>query len=418
MSVTAVVGGQWGDEGKGRFVDELSADVDWVVRSHGGDNAGHMVYWGGRKWGLHMVPSGIFQPRPKCLIGAGCVVNPSALKKELDELGAVGIDTTRVFIDRRAHVVMPWHPLVDRAGDRTNKIGTTGRGIGPAYSDKSARTGVRIADIINGGPHLHAKVQAGVERANEFISGFKDYPLNFYDVWAEVEGWADVLRPRIVDSVPLLRDALERGGRVLVEGQLGIMRDLDWGTYPFVTSSNSMVSGVGAGLPVQSITRSLGVVKAYTTAVGAGPFPTEEAGELGNMLRELGAEYGVTTGRPRRCGWFDAVSVRYGAWLSGYTDLAVTKLDVLDGLDEVKICTAYEFDGRKTTEMPDVPDLDRCRPVYEVFPGWKTSTRNCRTWADLPPAAQSFICRIEELSGVRVSYVSVGPERGELIRLT
>jgi len=376
-----------------------------------------MVYWGGKKWGLHMVPSGIFHAQAQCLIGAGCVVNPTGLKKEMEELSAAGINVGRVKVDGRAHLVMPWHGTVDRAGDKSRGIGTTGRGIGPTYADKSSRIGLRVSELVGlSTTQLFARVREGVERANLFISGWKDTPVNVDDTWTEVEGWIEFMRPLVVDGVSLMKKAIIQGETVLLEGQLGIMRDLDWGTYPYVTSSNSMVSGVGAGIPSRLISNVMGVVKAYTTAVGAGPFPTEDTGELGSMLRELGAEYGVTTGRPRRCGWYDTVAVGHGAWLSGYTSLALTKLDVLDTFEEVKLCVAYELDGKRITHVPDTMDLERCRPVYETHPGWLTSTRGCRVWSDLPPNAQRFVKRIEELAGVRVIYVSVGPERGEVVR--
>ena len=419
MPVMAVVGAQWGDEGKGRVIDYVAAKADWVIRCQGGDNAGHTVVNEFGTFRLHLVPSGIFHPRVRCVIGAGTVVNPLTLIQEMDDLAAVGVDLERLWLDQRAHLVLPYHRLLDglEEGARGDAaLGTTKRGIGPAYADKASRVGLRAGDLCDL-TRFRARLIATLPARNRRLADFNEKPLDEEELMSLAEGWAERLRPHIKDSLPSIRQAVESGQQVVLEGQLGALRDLDWGTYPFVTSSNPTAAGQlqGAGIPPRALTDVLAIVKAYTTAVGAGPLPTELKDETGERLRKLGGEYGATTGRPRRCGWFDAVAVRHAAWLSGFTALAVTKLDVLDGLPEVKLCTAYRLDGHTTTDLPDTADMERAVPVYETFAGWQSSTSTARTWDDLPVEARTYLRRIESLVGAPLRYVSIGPEREQMI---
>jgi adenylosuccinate synthase len=422
MTVTAVVGAQWGDEGKGRIVDYLAQRADMVIRFQGGDNAGHTVVNDIGTFRLHLVPSGIFNPRTSCIVGTGTVVNPEALLQEMDEqLIPAGVNLDNLWLSERAHVLMPYHRLLDgleegaRGGAR---IGTTGRGIGPAYADKVARQGIRLGDLKRP-DYLRRRLAMVLERANRNLSYFGQRRLSPDELLDQATIWGNRLGPRIVDTVPMIQAAVRGGQQVLLEGQLGVMRDLDWGTYPYVTSSNPLAGAayVGAGLPPTAITAIIGVVKAYSTAVGAGPFPVELDDETGQRLREVGQEYGATTGRPRRCGWFDGVAIGYSAWLNGFTKLAVTKLDVLDGLAELKICVGYRLDDAIVTRMPDTYDLERAQPIYEIWPGWQSSTRKAQSWNDLPEAARHYLQRISKLAGVPLRYVSVGPEREQLILL-
>jgi adenylosuccinate synthase len=422
VTVTAVVGAQWGDEGKGRIVDYLAQDADMVIRFQGGDNAGHTVVNDRGLFRLHLVPSGIFNPRACCIVGTGMVVNPESLLQEMEEqLAPAGVGLDNLWLSERAHVLMPYHRLLDglQEGARGGaKIGTTGRGIGPAYADKAARTGIRMGDLTR--PyHLQGRLALALPGINRTLAHFGQPALDLDSLVEQAAGWGQRLGPRIVDTLPMIQEAVRGGRSILLEGQLGVMRDLDWGAYPYVTSSNPLAGGacVGAGLPPTAITNVIGVVKAYSTAVGAGPFPTELHDETGAHLREVGQEYGATTGRPRRCGWFDGVAIRYAAWLNGFTTLAVTKLDVLDGLPELKICVGYEIDGKAVQHVPDTVGLERASPVYETWPGWQTPTRDARRWDDLPAAANGYLRRISELAGVSIGYVSVGPEREQLIVL-
>jgi adenylosuccinate synthase len=419
MSVTAVVGGQWGDEGKGRVIDYLAQRADLVVRFQGGDNAGHTVVNDFGTFKLHLVPSGIFTPTTRCLIGAGTVVNPDGLLRELAEIEAAGVSTDNLLIDQRAHLVLPYHPRLDalrEAALEGQKIGTTGRGIGPAYADKAARVGLRVGDLRRPA-WLRQRLEQALPAVNRLLTDFGHEPAALEPLLARCAAWAAALGHRIVDSLPLMQDALATRQKVLLEGQLGVMRDLDWGIYPYVTSSNPSASGAysGAGLPPNAIDEVIAVVKAYSTAVGAGPFPVELLDEDGDRLRAIGQEYGATTGRPRRCGWFDGVAIRYATWLNGTTSLAITKLDVLDSFAEIKICTGYRVDGELVTHMPDTPDLERAEPVLEVWPGWQTSTREVRAWDDLPREARRYLHRVAELAGAPIRYVSVGPERRQLV---
>ena len=419
MPVTAVVGAQWGDEGKGRMVDWLAQEADLVIRFQGGDNAGHTVVNEHGKFALHIVPSGIFNPKTTCIIGAGTVVHPGGLIDELESLRAANIPLTRLWVEKRAHVVLPYHRLLDGLQEKARggaAIGTTKRGIGPAYADKAARTGVRMGDLLRP-DYLRERLAASLPQKNRMLTEHGETPLELEALMTELTDWGRVLKGRIVDTLPLVQAAVKSGKNVLLEGQLGVMRDLDWGTYPFVTSSNPLVGAAGAGLPPTAIDRVIGIVKAYSTAVGAGPFPSELEDEAGALLRRVGAEYGATTGRPRRCGWYDAVAVRHAAWLNGFSSLAVTKLDVLDHFDEIKVCTAYELHGQVIDHVPDTPDMQVATPIYESWPGWKVSTAGARRWDDLPKPARAYLHRIAELAGVPIEFVSVGPERDQLLEM-
>ncbi|GIK39448.1 MAG: adenylosuccinate synthetase [Chloroflexota bacterium] len=421
MPVTAIVGAQWGDEGKGRIVDALAEQMEWVIRFQGGDNAGHTVVNDYGEFKLHLIPSGIFHPQAKCLIGTGCVVNPAVLLEELESLEAAGVNTGNLLVSERAHMLLPYHRLLDglqESASGKSAIGTTKRGIGPAYSDKGARRGLRLGDLLRS-DWLEARLDQAVAFANRELTHFQQAPVDPAQLLEQCRTWREKLEARLVDPLPLLRPAYERGANILLEGQLAAMRDLDWGTYPYVTSSNPTASfaSVGAGLPPQAISRVVGVVKAYTTAVGAGPMPTDQGNnEIAQWLREKGREYGATTGRPRRCGWFDAVALNYVAYLNGFTDLALTKLDVLDGLPELQICTGYRMpDGAVIQHVPDTPLYETVKPVFESWPGWpENSTSHARSWSDLPPAAQNYLKRIEELAGVPIRYISIGPKREEM----
>jgi len=421
MTVTAVVGAQWGDEGKGRIVDYLAQEARMVIRFQGGDNAGHTVVNEHGTFRLHLVPSGIFNPATVCIIGTGTVIHPPALLEELAELTRAGIAVDNLWISDRSHVIMPYHRMLDGLEESARgggQIGTTKRGIGPAYADKAARSGIRMGDLLR--PYyLTARLAQALTKANRTLAHFGAEELDAEQLLGQAIAWGDALGSRIVDTVPLVQEAVRSGADILLEGQLGVMRDLDWGTYPYVTSSNPIAGGgyAGAGLPPRAIDRVVGVVKAYCTAVGAGPFPTELFDETGDRLRSVGQEYGATTGRPRRCGWLDGVALPYAAWMNGFTGLAITKLDVLDGLPELKICTGYLIDGQEVRRVPDTVDMGRAEPVYEVWPGWQEPTRDARRWDQLPRPAREYLDRISELAATPLQYISVGPGRDQLIVL-
>jgi adenylosuccinate synthase len=435
MSVTAVVGAQWGDEGKGRVVDYLARDADLVIRYGGGNNAGHTVVNPHGHFKLHLIPSGIFYPATRNLLGNGVVINPPALVTELDGLADAGFDCGNLHIADRAHLVMPYHVLIDQLEERERgsaKLGTTSRGIGPAYVDKVARRGIRVVDLMEADV-FRERLAAGMQRARRIVEGFfgaggADDEMHEVIAAALDEGRVaddylaagERLRSHVVDGQAMVDEALAAGEHVLLEGQLGTMRDIDWGIYPYVTSSSPIPGGasLGAGLPAVAIDRVLGVAKAYTTAVGAGPVPTELTDSMGEQLRERGAEYGTSTGRPRRCGWYDAVAVRFSARLAGYSAIALTKLDVLDGMGTIRIATAYEDpgDGRRWDTVPaSTSAYARLRPVYEELPGWEADTTACRSWGDLPATARSYVERLEALAGVPITHVSVGPGREQMI---
>jgi adenylosuccinate synthase len=414
----AVVGAQWGDEGKGKIVDVLAPHFSIVARYQGGHNAGHTVFAGGTRFVLHLIPSGILHPEIACVIGNGVVVDPKALFEEIETLARHGVEVDdRLRISNRAHVILPYHRDLDlfseaRRGDRS--IGTTSRGIGPAYEDKIGRRGVRVGDL-NDPSALTAEVRDNVQARNRLIGG---EALDWKRVLDDVLQYAERMRPWVCDTSLFLARAMAQGRAVLFEGAQGTMLDIDHGTYPFVTSSNATAGGVCTGLGVgpHAIDRVLGVAKAYTTRVGGGPLPTELSGPLAERLRESGQEYGASTGRPRRCGWYDAVTVRYAARVNGLDALALTKLDVLDDLDEIKICTGYRWRGDVLDEFPsDLAVLATCDAVYETLPGWKRSTRGVRSLADLPREARAYIARLEEASRVRAAIVSTGSDRDDTI---
>jgi adenylosuccinate synthase len=416
-----VVGAQWGDEGKGKLVDVLAERADFVVRYQGGANAGHTVVIGDSQFVLRQIPSGILHQRVTCVIGNGVVLEPENLFAELDQLRDRGIDTTgRIFVSDRAHLVLPYHKLLDAASERSQNLGTTGRGIGPAYEDKYGRRGIRVTDLrrVECAQQL---LTERVERANRLLAMMGSAERARYEDHVELlQRLAPRLLPLAADTGLMVHRAVRAGRRVLLEGAQGALLDVDHGTYPYVTSSNTTAGGaaVGAGIGPTAINGVLGVVKAYTTRVGNGPLPTEAESSFGERLRELGGEFGAVTGRPRRCGWFDATVVRYAARVNGLTGLAVTKLDVLDSFAEIPVGIAYQLDGESCEEMPaEVEALARVRPTYEVRPGWQQPTGAARRLADLPSAARAYLDRLEALSGVPVRYVSVGTRRDQIIEV-
>jgi adenylosuccinate synthase len=423
MPNTVLIGAQWGDEGKGKIIDVLTEKVDWVVRYQGGNNAGHTVEIGDAKYVLHLIPSGILHPGKKCVIGNGLVVDPVALVKELQGVMDRGIDPAgRFFLSDRAHVVLPYHKGIDESREKKpssgSVIGTTKRGIGPTYGDKAARTGLRMGDLLD--PDREALVRERIAANNRILAALGAAEVDADTVVADTLTAVDFLAPYITDTIPLLNDAIAAGQTVLFEGAQGTMLDLDYGTYPFVTSSSATAGGActGSGVAPHRIQRVLGVVKAYSTRVGEGPFPTELHDASGEALRKAGHEFGATTGRPRRCGWFDGVVARYSVMINGIDVWAVTKLDVLDGMETIRICTAYECDGVRYTSVPaNIRVLERCVPVYEDWPGWMTSTKEVASWDDLPPKAQAYLRRLEELTGVPIGILSVGPRRESTVVL-
>ena len=413
--MTAIVGAQWGDEGKGKITDLLAQEADLVIRYQGGNNAGHTVVNEHGTFKLHLIPSGIFNPNATCILGPGTVVDLASLCEELAMLEAAGISTANLRVADRAHLLMPWHIALDRLDERERgrkKLGTTGRGVGPAYADKVARHGIQAYEVRDE-RRFRARVAHELTLKNTILERFGDAPLDPGTVADGVLAAAAILGDRIVDTLPVVERALTSGARILVEGQLGAMRDLDWGIYPYVTSSNPLAgfASIGAGIPPRFITRVIGVVKAYSTAVGEGPFTTELKGAEGDRLREKGAEYGATTGRPRRVGWFDAVAARHAQRLNAFTEIAVTKLDVLGGYDQIPFCTAYELDGEVTTDMPPTLILERAVPRYEQLSGWAGDLAGCADRAALPAEARAYLRRIEETVGAPIGMVGIGPER-------
>ena len=413
-----VLGAQWGDEGKGKIVDLMTPRFSVVARYQGGHNAGHTVYVSGKKFVLHLIPSGILHEGVTCIIGNGVVVDPQALFKEIEELAGLGIEVgDRLLISEKAHLILPYHRELDvlseaRRGER--KIGTTSRGIGPAYEDKIGRRGIRVCDLVDT-KALADEVRENVTARNQII---KDSTLDWKQVYDQLLGYGDRMRRWTADASLFLSQAIADGRRVLFEGAQATMLDIDHGTYPYVTSSNASIGGVctGLGVPPRVIGGVLGVAKAYTTRVGEGPLPTELFGDMAERLRESGQEYGASTGRPRRCGWFDAVVVRYSARINGLDALALTKLDVLDGLDELQLCTGYRIGDRTVTEFPaDLGTAGPCEPIYETMPGWKEPTRGARDFDELPQEARNYVKRLEEVSGVPAAIVSTGSDREETI---
>ena len=423
MANTVLVGAQWGDEGKGKIIDVMTEEADWVVRFQGGNNAGHTVKILDKTYVLHLIPSGILREGKNCVIGHGTVIDPIALLEEIDGVHAQGVSTEgRLFLSDRAHVVMPYHATIDQLHEEqkrdVDKIGTTKRGIGPAYGDKVARTGLRLVNLLD--DDLEDQLRIRLETNNVVIEAMGGDALDVDAVIAQYVAAAKRLRPYIHETISLLHDAHARGENILCEGAQGTMLDIDYGTYPFVTSSSTTVGGAstGGGLPYNMIDQVVGVIKAYTTRVGEGPFPTELHDDLGEEIRRVGAEFGATTGRPRRCGWFDAMIARYSAMVNGIDSWCVTKLDVMDSLETIKVCVAYEHKGTLLTAFPSSAKiLSECTPVYEERPGWQCPTTEISNYDDLPKKARAYIQYLEEVSGVPVGVLSVGPSRASTMRL-
>lgn len=423
MSVAVIVGSQWGDEGKGKVVDLLSVDSEIVARYQGGANAGHTIVIEGKQYVLHLIPSGILSPNVKCVIGNGVVIDPVALMDEIKMLEDFGIDVKgRLFISHKAHLIMPYHKLLDQASEaqKTGKaaIGTTGRGIGPAYYDKYNRCGIRIVDLLDR-KVFEEKLRANIAEKNTILE--KIYGNSGLEVETIIDQYLEfdkLIDPYITDTTLLLNEAIKAGKSVFVEGAQGALLDVDHGTYPFVTSSNPTTGGActGLGIPPTAITRVIGIVKAYCTRVGNGPFPTELNDPIGEKLRKEGAEFGATTGRPRRCGWLDLVALKYSVMINGISEIALTKLDVLDTFDEIKVCTSYKIDEKITQNFPaDIPSLEKIEPQLISFKGWNSSLRGIKKYEDLPYATQTYIAFIEEFTGAKVSIVSVSPDRADTI---
>jgi len=421
MSVTILVGTQWGDEGKGKATDLLADQMDFVVRYQGGNNAGHTVVAGDRTLKLHLVPSGILYDHITTVIGDGVVVDPRVLLEEMDELGTLGVDTSRLLISTNAHLIMPYHLELDRVTERylgRQQLGTTKRGIGPAYADKVSRIGLRVQDLTDE-KIFRQKLETAIKEKNAILSKvYNRLPLDPEEIATDYMRFGARLAPHIVDTSAVLHQALRDGKRVLLEGAQGTLLDLDHGTYPFVTSSNPVAGGalVGAGLGPKEVERVIGVTKAYVTRVGSGPFPTEDHGKDGEWMQEHGHEFGTTTGRRRRCGWFDAVLLRFAARLNGLTELFVTKLDVLSGLETVKVCVAYRYEGERYEDLPPHQSiLHKGEPVYEEMEGWSEDLTQARSATDLPAAARKYLDRMAELADVPVRMVSVGPSREQTL---
>lgn len=420
MPVTVVVGAQWGDEGKGKLVDLLSGKADLVMRYQGGSNAGHTVVNEHGTFALHLLPSGIFNPDCTCILGTGTVVEPPALLAEIAEVQDRGVRLPAFYVSSRAHVVMPYHRLFDKLEDEERgrfRVDTTGRGIGPAYTDKVGRVGIRVGELLQEDV-LRAKLAVVLGRRNAILA--KVYGAELFDeakLADDALAWGQQLRPYIVDTVPLVREALRANQRILLEGQLSAMKDIDWGSYPYVTSSSPTAGGaaVGAGIPPQRIDQVIGVAKAYATQVGTGPMPAEIEGPVADQLRTLGGEFGATTGRPRRVGWFDVMVTRYLAELNGFTQLAVTKLDLLDTFDEIPVCIAYRYRGELLRDIPDEEAHAACTPVYETLPGWKAPTTAARELGDLPKQARAYLDLLSERVGVPLHSIGVGQHRNQTI---
>src|SRR5437868_2494768 len=422
MPAVVVLGAQWGDEGKGKATDLLGGVVDYVVRYQGGNNAGHTIVVGDQKYALHLVPSGILSPNVVPVIGNGVVIDPGVLLGELDALAARGISAERLLISANAHLIMPHHKALDKVSERIlgkAKIGTTGRGIGPAYGDKVYRMGIRVQDLLDPGI-LAQKIEIALAEKNQILTKvYNRRGIEADKVLEEYLGYAERLKPYIADTSLVLKKALDEDKFVLLEGGQGTLLDIDHGTYPFVTSSSPTSGGAcaGAGIPPNKLTRVIGILKAYTTRVGSGPFPTELEDEMGDWLRTTGHEYGVTTGRNRRCGWFDAVIARYATRINGVTDFFLTKLDVLSGLEQIPVCVAYEVDGVRHDEIPMTQtDFHHAKPIYEYFPGWTEDITEAKTLEDLPVNARNYILALEEMSEAPISAIGVGPGRNQTIQ--
>ncbi len=422
MPAIVLVGAQWGDEGKGKATDLMGSAVDYVVKFNGGNNAGHTIVIGGEKYALHLLPSGILTPTCTPVIGNGVVIDLGVLFEEIDALDARGVDTSRLLVSASAHIIPSYNRVLDRVTERflgSRKIGTTGRGIGPTYADKMARTGIRVQDLFDEGI-LRQKVEAALAFKNQVLAKIYNWrAIEPDEVVEELLSYAGRLAPMVADTSLVLEEALNADKTVLLEAGQATLLDVDHGTYPFVTSSNATAGGActGSGIPPNRIERVIAVLKAYSTRVGEGPFPTELHDDMGEFLRKTGAEYGTTTGRPRRCGWVDTVVGRYATRVNGVTDFVVTKLDVLTGLEKVPICVAYDIEGQRHDEMPvNQSDFHHAKPVYEELDGWWEDITRCRTFEGLPANAQRYVLRLEELIGARVSAIGVGPGRDEIIQ--
>lgn len=427
LMIIVIIGAQWGDEGKGKVVDLLADRFDIVARYQGGHNAGHSVYVGDRAFVLRLLPSGIIHPDKICVLGNGMVIDPKAFFEEVDQIKSKGVEVgpERLKVSSRAHLIMPYHRALDHTSEErlgNEKIGTTLRGIGPAYEDKAGRRGIRVSDALS--PELlRLRIERNLEEANRIIVLFGQQPLRADDIYEEISPLVERLRPFVTETSHFLASARKENKKVLLEGAQATLLDVDHGTYPYVTSSNPTAGGasVGAGIPPHHITGVLGIVRTYATRVGEGPFPTEmlDAEEpIANVIRERGNEYGSVTKRPRRCGWFDAVATRYAAELNGFDSIALTKLDVLDELDEIKVCTGYEIDGKKVDTFPAVSnDLRQIKPVYEIIPGWKSSTLGVTRFEDLPENAGKYVEFLSDSIGVEIGLISTGPERDQTIIL-
>ncbi|MDR3588760.1 MAG: adenylosuccinate synthase [Negativicutes bacterium] len=423
MSAIIVVGTQWGDEGKGKIVDYLAEKADVVVRYQGGNNAGHTVVVDGKEFKLHLLPSGILYKGKTCVVGNGVVIDPAVMLKELKGMQDQGIDTSGLRVSDRAHVIMPYHRRLDEVEEDYRgdfKIGTTKRGIGPCYMDKNARSGIRMVDLMDE-EEFSAKLERNLEAKNHLLQAvYGAEGFDFETLKKEYLGYADMLRPYVTDTVTVLHEALQQGQKVLFEGAQATLLDLDHGTYPYVTSSHPIAGGVciGAGIGPTKINKVIGVVKAYTSRVGEGPFPTELNDEIGHYIREQGREYGTTTGRPRRCGWLDAAIVRYAAIVSGLDYLAITRLDILDGLKTIKMCVGYRYKGEILKQFPaSLKMLEQVEPVYEELPGWEESITDVRSYDKLPVNARRYVERLSEVAGVALGIVSVGPQRDQTMIL-
>ena len=421
MSTVVVTGTQWGDEGKGKIVDYLAQQADTVVRFQGGSNAGHTVVVDGEAYKLRLMPSVILFKGAHCIVGNGVAFDPMIMLEEMDGLSARGIDMSGIRISNRAHVVLPYHRLMDGIGDEArgkNKIGTTKRGIGPCYMDRDNRIGIRVCDMMDR-EEFAKRVQENLAIKNKELKLLYDHePLDYDEILQEYMGYADRLRSYVCDTIALLNDEIKAGRKILFEGAQATMLDIDYGTYPYVTASHPISGGVGvgAGVAPNKIDKVVGIVKAYCTRVGEGPFPTEQLNAIGEKIREEGHEYGVVTGRPRRTGWLDACVVRYAGLISGIDYMAVTRLDILDNFDEIKMCTGYKYKGELLNEIPaSLKVLAEVEPVYETFPGWKTSISKIRKYEDLPEKARNYLERMAEVTGIDLGIVSVGPNRDETI---
>ncbi|MFD5321266.1 adenylosuccinate synthase [Streptomyces sp. NPDC127098] len=423
MPALVLLGAQWGDEGKGKATDLLGGSVDYVVRYQGGNNAGHTVVVDDQKYALHLLPSGILSPGCVPVIGNGVVVDPGVLLEELGGLAERGVDTSRLLLSGNAHLITPYHTTLDKVSERflgKRKIGTTGRGIGPTYADKINRQGIRVQDLFDESI-LRQKVEAALDQKNQVLAKlYNRRAIATGQVVDELLGYADALRPFVCDTVLVLNQAIDEGKVVLFEGGQGTLLDVDHGTYPFVTSSNPTAGGActGTGVGPTRISRVIGILKAYTTRVGAGPFPTELLDEDGDALRRIGGEFGVTTGRDRRCGWFDAVIARYATRVNGLTDFFLTKLDVLTGWERIPVCVAYEIDGRRVEELPyNQTDFHHAKPIYEYLPGWSEDIGKARSFEELPANARAYVKALEDMSGAPISAIGVGPGRDETIQI-